>query len=109
MTQSDFHKKALIQDMRSLIPRSAPDREIVSDRGMSCLIVWKLEQLLLDFNPDDFNIENRFALQTVKALLASILRKYKITSLVPLDRVELAIGTTMGPKNKITLKMEIRE
>jgi hypothetical protein len=45
----------------------------------------------------------------VKALLASILRKYKITSLVPLDMVELAIGTTMGPKNKITLKFELRQ
>ncbi|CAG2172884.1 unnamed protein product [Oppiella nova] len=54
-------------------------------------------------------IGQRFALQTVKALLASILRKYRITSLVPLDKVELAIGTTMGPKNKITLKFELRE
>lgn len=53
-------------------------------------------------------IGQRFALQTTKALMAAILRQYTITSLVPMDKVELAIGTTMGPKNKITLKFEPR-
>lgn len=47
-------------------------------------------------------------MQTVKALLASIFRKYRIKSLVPMDQVELAFGSTVGPKNKITIKFEPR-
>ncbi|KPM09401.1 cytochrome P450-like protein 21 [Sarcoptes scabiei] len=53
-------------------------------------------------------IGQRFAMQTVKALLASIFRKYRIKSLVPMDQVELAFGSTVGPKNKITIKFEPR-
>lgn len=50
----------------------------------------------------------RFAMQTAKALLSSILRKYRIESMVPMEKMELAFGSTVGPKNKITLKFEQR-
>ncbi|KAH9516231.1 Cytochrome P450 4V2 [Dermatophagoides farinae] len=53
-------------------------------------------------------IGQRFAMQTAKALLSSILRKYRIESMVPMEKVELAFGSTVGPKNKITLKFEPR-
>lgn len=54
-------------------------------------------------------IGQRFAMQAVKVVLTSVLRKYRVTSLLTMDKMELAIGTTLGAKNPIKLKMELRE
>jgi len=53
-------------------------------------------------------IGQKFALLEEKALLASILRKYRIQSLIHRDQIKLDIAAILKPNSEIKMKFELR-